>query len=135
VRLVDVPTLRVIDPARLGDVKDPDAFVRKHGIADFRGLVEEAECGIGWRARELLGGVSRDSEPTVRRRALARAGEWLGSLQPRYALEQEDAIRQVADLCGYSRVAVERAFRARYWTTTRQRTVDRSRPMTLIMER
>ena len=50
----------------------------------------------------------------------ARACQWLGRLPARYALEQEDAIRHVANQCGYSRAAVERAFRARYWASERQ---------------
>jgi hypothetical protein len=65
---------------------------------------------------------------------LARAGEWLGALDRRHALEQEDAIRQVADLCGYSREAVERAFRARYWGL-QERRHDRVRSMGYVMER
>jgi transcriptional regulator GlxA family with amidase domain len=43
-------------------------------------------------------------------------------LPPRLALEQEDALRAVAQRCGYSPPAVERAFRARYWTQPRERT-------------
>ena len=60
-------------------------------------------------------GVTPADDATERRAALARAGEWLGTLPARYALEQEDAVRHVADRCGYSRAAVERAFRARFW--------------------
>jgi DNA primase len=131
----DAPALRVLDPAGLDDSKDPDAFVRKHGVARLRFLIDDAECAVGWRARELVGGVSRDDEVAVRRKALARAGEWLGTLPPRDALEQEDAIRQVAERCGYSSVAVERAFRARYWATMWQRTLDRRRETGIVMER
>lgn len=117
----DAPALRVLDPQRLGGSKDPDAFVREHGVASFRALADEAECAVGWRARELLGGVTPDDNARVRRTALARAGNWLGTLPARYALEQEDAIRQVAERCGYSRDAVERAFRARFWGRAQSR--------------
>jgi hypothetical protein len=78
-------------------------------------VLGKRECAIGWRARDLLVGVTPQSLPLSRRDALARAGAWLGSLPARYALEQEDAVRTVADRCGYSPDAVERAFRARFW--------------------
>jgi DNA primase len=114
-RLKDAPALRVIDPGRFADSKDPDAFVQEHGIARFRALVDEADCAVGWRARELVRDVTPQDGARERRAALARAGEWLGTLSARYALEQEDEVRHVADQCGYSRAAVERAFRARFW--------------------
>lgn len=129
-RLAEAPTLRVLEPERLGDSKDPDAFVREHGVASFRALVAQADCAVTWRAREFVNGVTPDSEATRRRAVLARAGGWLGTLAPRYALEQEDAIHQVAERCGYSRDAVARAFRARFW----DRTEDRAR-VGLVMER
>ena len=73
-------------------------------------------CGITWRAEQFLGAVNGGSSQTERREGLAQAGEWLGTLPPRLALEQEDAVRAVALRCGYSSEAVERAFRARYWS-------------------
>jgi DNA primase len=126
-RTTDAPTLRVLDPERLGESKDPDAFVQDHGLASFRDLVADAECAVSWRAREFVRGITPDSEATRRRAALARAGSWLGTLPPRYALEQEDAVRQVSERCGYSVAAVERAFRARFWDGARERK--------LVMER
>jgi DNA primase len=114
-RSEDAPSLRVLEPSLLADSKDPDAFVQTNGIARFRALVDESECAVGWRARELIRGVTPEDDVRERRAALARAGEWLGTLPARYALEQEDAVRHVAERCGYSRAAVERAFRARFW--------------------
>jgi DNA primase len=115
----DAPALRVLDPTLLAGSKDPDAFVREHGIARFRTLVSQSECAISWRARELVRGIGPQDKARDRRAALARAGDWLGSLPARFALEQEDAVRHVADQCGYSRAAVERAFRARFWPAPR----------------
>jgi DNA primase len=123
----DAPVLRVLEPAHLADAKDPDAFVRTHGLARFRALLDDAECAISWRARELIRGVTPEHNTRQRRAALARAGEWLGTLPARFALEQEDAVRHLADQCGYSRTAVERAFRARFWATERRRVWERSR--------
>ena len=117
----------MLEPSLLADAKDPDAFVREHGIEKFRALVDQADCAISWRALELTHGVTPQDDAPARRAALARAGRWLGTLPPRLALEQEDAIRLVADRCGYSEAAVERAFRARFWSDP----VDKARGLTL----
>jgi DNA primase len=115
VRAAASPTLLVLDSKHLAPAKDPDAFVRDRGVDAWLEVLGKRECAIGWRAREFLVGVDQESLPLARRDALARAGSWLGSLPPRYALEQEDAVHSVAELCGYSSEAVERAFRARFW--------------------
>jgi hypothetical protein len=122
------PSLRVLEPRLLGEEKDPDAFVSAHGISEFRALLGKADCAIHWRAHELVGHVVPGDDGSVRRAALARAGTWLGTLSPRYALEQEDAVSSVASQCGYSTAAVERAFRARYWDTRPRAAGERSRP-------
>lgn len=109
------PTLLVLDPKHLAPAKDPDSFVRSRGVGAWLEILGKRECAIGWRARELLVGVTPASSPLTRRDALARAGAWLGSLPPRYSLEQEDAVRAVAHACGYDALAVARAFRARFW--------------------
>jgi DNA primase len=129
----DAPALRVLEPALLAGSKDPDAFVRAHGIARFRTLVSQADCAISWRARELIRDITPQDQQRDRRAALARAGDWLGKLPARFALEQEDAVRAVADQCGYSRGAVERAFRARFWRAAPSAT--RSYRRELVRER
>jgi hypothetical protein len=63
--------------------------------------------------------VTRESSASERRAALARAGQWLGALPPRLALEQEDALRAVAERCDYSPEAVRRAFQARFFRELR----------------
>jgi DNA primase len=126
VRATTSPTLLVVDPWHLAPAKDPDAFVRERGVDAWLEVLEKRECAIGWRARDFLLGVTPQSLPLARRDALARAGAWLGSLPPRYALEQEDAVRAVAERCGYSSEAVQRAFRARFWTE-RARAVEPER--------
>ena len=86
-RLTDAPTLRVLDPERLGDSKDPDAFVREHGVTSFGTLVAEADCAVSWRAREFVNGITPESEArTTSRRARARrqlAWDPAASLCPR----------------------------------------------------
>ena len=79
------------------------------------GCLGRDTCAISWRALEFTRVLDSESDQESRRATLARAGAWLGSLPPRLALEQDDALRTVASRCGYSVEAVERAFRARYW--------------------
>lgn len=113
--------------ARLA-AKDPDELVRTQGIDAWQHLFERPECGISWRAAEFLGGVAATDRVTERRSAVARAGAWLGSLPPRLALEQEDAVRLVAERAGYSCEAALRSFRARFWSDRAQsHGVSRSR--------
>jgi DNA primase len=109
------PPVVVIEPERIRPAKDPDEFVRQHGIDAFRQIASAGTCGVSWRAIDFISHVNRNSPSADRRRALAAAGEWLGALPARLALEQEDAVKTVARRCGYSVAAVERAFRARYW--------------------
>jgi DNA primase len=112
------PDVYVIDPGQLGPVNDPDELVRVRGPGAWHELVKTRTCGIAWRAHELAA-VARDSPIAERRAGLARAGRWLGGLPPRLALEQEDALHAVADQCGYSATAAERAFQARFFREVR----------------
>jgi DNA primase len=114
-RATKSPALLVVDPRRLASAKDPDAYVLTRGIAAWQALLEERECAIGWRTAEHLSGVTDARPPEERREALSKAGRWLGTLPPRLALEQEDAVRVAAERCGYSIDAALRSFRARYW--------------------
>jgi hypothetical protein len=122
----------VISPERLGETKDPDALVRSGREDAWQALLEHGECGVAWRAKEFVADVTHDAPLPQRREALGRAGAWLGSLPPRLALEQEDAVRTVAKVCGYSPEAVERAFRARFFramTVQRGSLEEPQRPM------
>lgn len=96
--------------------KDPDALVRAHGVDAWRELVARRECGIVWRAREMVKDVGRDTPTSQRREALGQAGKWLGTLPPRLALEVHDAISAASERTGYDPIAVERAFHAKFWT-------------------
>ena len=104
--------------------KDPDELVREHGIEAWYQLLQSRECGVIWRAKELLGGIAGTAPLPARREVLARAGAWLGSLPPRLAVEQEDAVERVAERCGYSVEAVQRAFRARFFRDPILRAVE-----------
>jgi len=120
------PDIYVIDPTRLAPSKDPDELIRKRGPTAWSELLDARRCGIAWRAHQLAA-VRSDASLTDRRAALARAGRWLGTLPPRLALEQEDALHSIAQRCGYSSAAVQRAFHARYWNL-REREQHPARP-------
>ncbi len=125
------PAIYVVSPERLGAADDPDALIRRMGLDGWKGLVEGRECGVAWRAKEILGQISPHATLVERREALRGAGVWLGTLPPRLAVEQEDAVRTVAARTGYTPDAVGRAFRARYWQDgeierTRQPEVEHS---------
>jgi hypothetical protein len=113
------PSVLVIDPDRLAPAKDPDAFVREKSDAWLE-LVSSRSCGVTWRALEFVRGIDATSPLHERRRALAEAGSWLGSLPARLSLEQEDAVSAVAERCGYSAEAATRSFRARFWADRSQ---------------
>jgi DNA primase len=130
------PEIYVIDPGNLAGAKDPDEFVRQRGRDAWRGLIAGRACGIEWRARELVADIDRESLTTERRVALARAGRWLGTLQPRLALHAEDAVGSVAERCGYSVEATTRALRARFWREPeRDLTPARPQPVGQVIER
>jgi len=109
------PAVYVVSPEHLDEVKDPDAFVQSRGNDSWRTLLTKRECGIGWRARQLVADVEPNGPVDKRRARLSRAGEWLGTLPARLSLEQEDAVRLISERCGYSAPAVQRSFRARFW--------------------
>lgn len=109
------PAVLVIDPEHLAPAKDPDAFVRERPDA-WGEFLDARSCGVTWRALEFARHIGPTHHPHERREALAKAGKWLGSLPARLSLEQEDAVRAVAQRCGYSPEAAHRSFTARFWT-------------------
>jgi DNA primase len=120
-RFEHAPALRVVHPAELGDAKDPDEYVRRHGVDRLRELVRGAECGVTWRTFDRMRHLEADSPQRERRAALADVGKWLGTLPPRLALEVEDAIWAASERTGYDPKAVERAFHAKFWAAERER--------------
>ena len=132
------PALLVVDPEQLAPAKDPDELIRIRGGEAWPAVLRAGRCGFAWRAIQLLEGVTPERGEAPRRAALARAGSWLGTLPPRLALEQEDAVRAVAKQTGYSTEAVGRAFRARYWQRApepyRQAARDSGRATALTLE-
>ena len=85
---------------------DPDAYARNGHLEELRAHLETRPGAITWRALGLA------TEGATRGR---QAGEWLGALGPRWAIEQDGAIGAVADHLNVDPKSARRAFRARYW--------------------
>ena len=101
------PEVYVIDPERLSPANDRTNLLRQRGVAAWRDLVKARRCGIAWRPTNSSRSPPIRQSPNVAPRSRAR-GQWLGRLPPRLAIEQEDAIRVIAEQCGYSAEAVTR---------------------------
>jgi DNA primase len=130
------PHVYVVDPQQLAPAKDPDELIRVQGSAAWHAVLAGRACGVEWRALEVVAGVTRESPAQERRAALARAGQWLGTLPPRLALEQEEAVLVIADRCGYSSESVARSFRARFWNPPqRARDPGQARITAQVLER
>jgi Toprim-like len=70
------PGIYVVDPNG-ACAKDPDVLVRGKGIDAWRRLLEHRECGVVWRAKEMVGNVSLDApEPERRDRSAASEPGW-----------------------------------------------------------
>jgi DNA primase len=120
-RFEHAPALRVVHPAEFGNAKDPDEYVRMHGVDRLRELIRDAECGVTWRTFDRMRHLQPDSSQRERRAALVDVGRWLGTLPGRLALEVEDAIWAASERTGYDPKAVERAFHAKFWATELER--------------
>lgn len=110
-RAAESPSVFVVTPP----AKDPDELVRERGANAWRTLLSNRQCAIVWRASEIVSHVEHGTGLRERRSALHTAGAWLGSLPPRLALEQEDAVSVVAERCGYSAEAARRAFQQKFF--------------------
>jgi len=101
--VLNVPVVAVVDPGELGDAKDPDEFVRTHGVDTFRAVVSKAVPSPVYRARALLESVTPASPDLDRRDAVERVLEYVTSLRGACSeLDKEDALRLLAERTGYS---------------------------------
>jgi DNA primase len=67
----NVPDLYVVDPVHLGDSKDPDELVRKHGTEALLSILEKREPAALFVGRHLLKGVTPKSPTHEREEAAA----------------------------------------------------------------
>ena len=93
--------------------KDPDEFLREHGAADYRALLDQAPLWLDWQIEQVLAGrdlaqadqfqqavtalvalLARLPQSAVRRRYLQQVSERLAGGQARLARQLEDDLRQ-----------------------------------------
>ncbi len=93
------PIIQVVDPAALGDAKDPDELVRQDGVEAWRRVLATREPATVYGGRLLLDTVTPHSPHVERREAAQRVVAYLADH------EGEDAALDTADVL---RVAEER---------------------------
>ena len=93
--------------------KDPDEFLREHGAADYRALLDQAPLWLDWQIEQVLAGrdlaqadqfqqavtalvalLARLPQSAVRSRYLQQVSERLAGGQARLARQLEDDLRQ-----------------------------------------
>lgn len=98
-----VPKVYVVDPAALGNFKDPDELVRVEGVEAFRQVLKKATPWAVYLGLDLLGDVTPVSVDRERREAADRVLDFTADLRgERAALDTEDLFRLAADKTGYS---------------------------------
>ena len=98
-----VPVLYVLDPVDLGDVKDPDEFVRKHGVEAFGKLLERRKPGAVYAGLAFLEGITPKSEAHERREAVEKVVGYVSGLRgDRAALDHEDLLSLAVERTGYT---------------------------------
>ena len=97
----NIPEVYVVDPADLGDAKDPDEFVRQRGLDAFREVLGRRKPAAVYEAEVLLAGVTPDSPDHKRRDAVGRVLELEASLKDRDVLDRDDILKVTADATGY----------------------------------
>jgi len=103
-----VSVIYVLDPTHLGDCKDPDELVRKHGVDAFRAVLEKREPADYFEGRSLLGNVTPESPVTEREDAAGKVAAFVGTLRgERSAFVVEDLVRLVSERTGFSPGALE----------------------------
>lgn len=89
----------VVDPDALGDCKDPDAYVRAHGLEAFRARLAEAVPAALYETRTILEGVSPASPLHARETAVEGVLEVLAGAAP---LHRDEALRELVGRTGFS---------------------------------
>lgn len=103
----NVPVLYVVDPVHLGDSKDPDEYVRKHGEAALLTVLETREPAALFVGRQYLKDVTPESPGHEREEAAAKVAAYAETLRgERSALYIEDLVRMTSERTGYSPAAL-----------------------------
>jgi replicative DNA helicase len=101
-RAKSTPAVFVLDPAELGDAKDPDELVRSRGLDAFRAVLAKRAPGAKFRGLVLLEGIMPTSPDFDRRQAVERVLSLHDSLRgPSAGLDQTDLLNLLAERTGY----------------------------------
>jgi replicative DNA helicase len=108
------PDIWVVDPAALDDCKDPDEYVRCHGVPALLALVDDPIPGHVYRGESLIGSVSKLSTELEQRQAIDRVLDFAAALRgERAEQDRERLIRALAEKTSYSFEAIERQAESR----------------------
>lgn len=93
----------VVDPALLGDAKDPDELVRRHSVEAFGDVLAQAVPWALYMARTLLGGVGPEAPAQARQKAAETVLDFVAGLRhSTAALDRRDILRETGARTGYS---------------------------------
>ena len=123
----------VLDPAILGDHKDPDEFVRAKGLETFQKALRAAEPWATYLADKTLSENATDERVT--RETLEKVLDLAADLRgPRAALDAEDVIRAAATWTKYSREVLEEVRRDAQRRRDQERTQESARRIARDLE-
>lgn len=92
-----------VDPAELGESKDPDELLRRHGLPALEEVLDRRLPGPLYRGLVLLQDVTPESPDHARREAAERVLSYVDRLRgPRAALDVEDLLHVTAERTGYT---------------------------------
>lgn len=125
----------VLDPAILGDHKDPDEFVRAKGLETFQKALRAAEPWATYLADKTLSEGTPEGEERVTRETLEEVLDLAADLRgPRAALDAEDVIRAAVTWTQYSREALEEVRRDAQRRRDQERTQESARRIARDLE-
>ena len=118
----------VLDPAILGDHKDPDEFVRAKGLEAFQKALSNCYRWSTYLAEKTLSEANRDAEGHPTREALEQVLDLAADLRGPYAaLDREDVLRTATTWTQYSREALDKVQKEIQTQRERERTQESAR--------
>lgn len=99
----DSPVVYVVDPAALGECKDPDELIQTKGLEAWQKVLEGRLAGPVYRGKVLLEGITPASPDQARREAVEKVLDYDAGLRgSRVSLDREDLLKLTAERTGYT---------------------------------